>query len=287
MGEKNSGEKGVSRREFFRIASTAGFGTAVGAYLLYGIPGHDFKDDQESSRHSSGVLFRIMDADSSDANSFSEAEIIMEPGSETFVMYNEKSEVTYEGISGEAIILTDEEVFSKRSAKTQRTTKKTVKPRKAYQILNPSGNRARIVQRFKPIWKSDESFIIVGNKKIRSSDLWFELRETFDRRETGLKCKIVKQSQRDVESLARVEPGVKSVCKYHIKANHSFIVTKGKGKIIVEGKEKELDLNDKIKIKHGTEYQLYNSYAERWELSVTATPGWLPAISKTTVVPFS
>ena len=265
----------LSRRDFFKVASAAGFGTAVGTYL-YGIPGHDFSGDQESSKHSLGVLFRITDADTSDARSFSEAEMILEPGTETFVMYNEEAEVTCEGVSGQAIVLTDEKVPPMEMVKAQRSAKKTVKRNSAYQVLNPSKTRARVVQRFQPIWKSDKSYIKIGEHKIRQSELWFELRESFERQETGVKYKLVKQTRGQVQSLVRVEPGVKSVAEYHIKGDHSFKVMQGKGIMIIEGKEKELGENDKVKIVHGTKYQLYNPYPVRWELSVTAKPGWLP-----------
>jgi mannose-6-phosphate isomerase-like protein (cupin superfamily) len=281
MKPKKNGEQGVSRRDFFKVASAAGFGTAVGTYL-YGVPGYDFNTEPGDSSHSLGVLFRIKDADISDAGSFSEAEMILEPGSETFVMYNDESEVTYEGISGEAIVLTDEAALDKGMPQARRSTKRTVKKGRAYQVLNPSKSRAKIVQKFHPIWRSDKSYIKVGNQKIRSSELWFELRESFDRQETGVKYKLVKQSKGKgkVESLVRVEPGVKSTVEYHLEGSHLFKVTQGKGIIIIDGKERELGPNEKVKIEHGTKYQLYNPHGARWELSLTAKPGWLPDNSR-------
>lgn len=275
MKPKSSGSKEVSRRDFFKLASAAGFGTAAGVYL-YGIPGYDFPPEPGDSKHSLGVLYRITDADDSDVRSFSEGEVILEPGSETFVMYNDESEVICEGISGQAIVLTDDTA----PAEGIKSKKRTVRKGHSFQILNPSKERARIKLKYHPIWSSNNTYILAGNQKIRTSDLWFELRESLERKETGVKYKLVKQTKGKVESLVRVEPGVKNVEEYHLKADHSFKVTEGKGIIVIDGKERELGPNDKVKIVHGTKYQFYNPFNARWELENVAKPRWMPNDSR-------
>lgn len=275
MKPKSGDVKGLSRRDFFKVASAAGFGTAAGAFL-YGIPGYDFPPGPGDSKHSFGVLYRITDADEADIRSFSEGEILLEPGSETFVMNNDVSEVLNEGISGEAIVVTDEVPPAEQVFRATKSKKQIVKKGRSFQILNPSKERAMIKQKFSPIWNSDNTYLLVGNQKIRSSEVWFELRESFDRQETGVKYKLVKQTKGQVESLARVEPGVKSAVEYFLKGSLSFKVIEGKGIIVIDGKERELGPNDKVTINAGMKYQFYNPFNVRWEMEVVAKPRWLP-----------
>ncbi len=269
-------EKRVSRRDFFKLASAAGFGTVTGTYL-FSIPGYDFGGDQDVSRHSLGILYRIKEANvTDDEGSYSVSEVVLEPGSESYVMYNKESHVTIEGVSGQSIILTSEEGPPKGGEKVEKRIKKEVGPNKHFQVVNPSKERAQIVQKFKPIWKPDKSYIKVGKSLIAGSDLWFELRETLNRQETALKYRLVRSSKGMAQLEVRVEPGVKSAVEFHKSCRHSFAVTQGNGIIVVDGKEKELKEKDKITIEPGTKFQLINPTGDRWELSLRSNPGWRP-----------
>jgi mannose-6-phosphate isomerase-like protein (cupin superfamily) len=276
MKEKEVKGKGVTRRDFFKLASAAGFGTVTGTYL-FSVPDYDFGGVQDVSGHSLGVLYRIKEANvTDDANSYSITEVVMEPGSETYVMYNEESQATLEGVSGQAVILTSEKGAPKGGEKVQKRVKKKVKPRQHFQMVNPSKERAHIVQKFQPIWKPDKSFIKVGKKLAAGSDLWFELRETINRQETALKYRLVKSNKGMALLDVRVEPGVKSAVEFHKNCRHSFRVKQGQGIIVVNGKKKEFKEKDKITIDPGTKFQLINPTSERWELSLKSQPGWRP-----------
>jgi mannose-6-phosphate isomerase-like protein (cupin superfamily) len=276
MKEKEVKGKGVTRRDFFKLVSAAGFGTVTGTYL-FSVPDYDFGGPQDVSGHSLGILYRIKKANvTDDASSYSITEVVMEPGSESYVMYNEESDVTLEGVAGQAVILTSEKGAPKGGEKVQKRIKKKVKPRQHFQMVNPAKERAHIVQKFQPIWKPDKSFIKVGKKLVAGSDLWFELRETINRQETALKYRLVKSNKGMALLDVRVEPGVKSAVEFHKSCRHSFTVKQGSGIIVVNGQKKEFKQKNKITIDPGTKFQLINPTGERWELSLKSQPGWRP-----------
>lgn len=306
MVQKKSSETNMSRQDFFSLATAAGFGTMKGTYL-FGIPGVNFLEGREINIQSIGVLYRITNADVL-GPSFSETEVIMEPGSETYVMYNNESEVTYQGVSGQAIVFSGNEpnlstkpnvsqavkkeiqaVKTKQIIKpaaggqklvqtpeVSRSTKKVIQAGITHQLLNPGKERAILRQRYSPIWKTDKSFIQVGNQQIPGNEIWFELRESLNRQQTGLKYKIVKQIPGQAQMLLRVEPGVQSVDEYHKRGTQLFTVTQGRGFITIDGKRQELGPQAKIQVRPGSKFQLHNPNQDRWELELISRPQWLP-----------
>lgn len=274
-GQENKRENGMSRKVFFKMASAAGFGTMMGTYL-FNISGYDFLDNRIDTRHNLGVHYRIKGTKANEGWSFSVTEVIMEPGSETYVMLNQESVATYESISGHAIVLSAKDKLEPKTPRVSRTLQRMVKPGKHYQILNPSNQRARLIQRFEPYWQPDKSFIKIGAQMTPGKDLWFELQETLNRQGTGLKYRLLKQTPGTAELQMRVEPGVKSVWEYYKSATHHFKVIQGSGMIIIDGKKQELKEHDEIKITPGSKFQFHNPFPNRWEMALQAKPGWLP-----------
>ena len=276
MKEKEVAGKGVSRRNFFKLASAAGFGTAAGTYL-FSIPDYDFGGDQDVAGHSLGILYRIREANVTDEkDSFSVSELILEPGSETFVMFNRESDATFEGVDGQAIVLSSDPGQLKKSEKVEKRKKKTIKAGKHFQLVNPSRERARVVQKFQPIWRPDKSFIKVGRSNVKGSDMWFELRETLERREASLKYRLLKSDKGMALLDVRLEPGVVSAVEFHKRNKHSYTVTSGKGILVMDGKKKKMNVRDKFTIEPGAKFQLINPAGERWELRLKTQPGWRP-----------
>jgi mannose-6-phosphate isomerase-like protein (cupin superfamily) len=276
MKEKEVAKKGVSRRNFFKLASAAGFGTVAGP-TLFSIPNYDFGGDPDVSGHSLGILYRIREANvTDDKNSFSISELILEPGSETFVMFNKESDATFEGVDGQAIVLSSDPGKPKKSEKVEKRKKKTIKAGKHFQLVNPARERARVMQKFQPIWKPDKAFVKVGRNNVKGSDMWFELRETLERREASLKYRLIKSNKGMALMDVRLEPGVESAVEFHKRNKHSYTVMEGKGILVKDGRRMEMKPRDKFTIEPGTKFQLLNPNSGRWELRLKTQPGWRP-----------
>lgn len=276
MKEKEVAIKGVSRRNFFKLASAAGFGS-VGEPTLFSIPNYDFSEDQDVNDHSPGILYRIREANVTvDDKSFFISELILEPGAETFVMFNRESDTTFEGVDGQIIILSSDPGQSRQSQPVEKRKKKTIKAGKHYQLVNPAREQARVIQTFHPIWNPDKAFVKVGDHEVKGSDMWFELRETLERREPSLKYRLLSNGREKTLMGVRLEPGVESAVQFHRRNNQRYTVTEGKGLLVKDGRRMEMKPGDQFTIEPGAKFQLANPFSRRWELRLETQPGWKP-----------
>lgn len=276
MKSREKDKKGISRRDFFKVASAAGVGSAAGS-LLFSTPGGDPSTGQEGI--GLGVLYRIKEADLSAGSSYSISELIMEPGSETYVMYNDEANAIFEGISGQVVLLKGPSSPMSDSVVIDAGTQSTVLAGNYFQLLNTSGTPAVVRQKFEPVWNTDRTYIKVGETLVPSSDLWFELRESIGQQQTGLKYRVLESTETRAVLDVRLEPGVTSIEEYHQDCTHHLTVTQGSGIIRIDGSETTLNLNDQITINPGTRYQFYNPNSSRWELQLEGDPPWLPDTS--------
>lgn len=273
---KKKEKKGISRRDFFKVASAAGVGTAAGSFL-FSAPGED--PSTVPGGIGLGVLYRIKEADLSAGSSYSICELIMEPGSETYVMFNDEANAIFEGISGQAVLLKGPSSNMNESVVIGPGTQSTVPAGNYFQLLNTSDTSAVLRQKFEPVWKTDRTFIKVGDTLVPNSDLWFELRESIGQQQTGLKYRVLESTESRAVLDVRLEPGVTSIEEYHQDCSHHLTVTQGSGIIRINGSETELGPNDQITIAPGTRYQFYNPNSSRWELRLEGEPPWLPDTS--------
>lgn len=81
-------------------------------------------------------------------------------------------------------------------------------------------------------------------------------------------------------ALVEMEKNGASSPHWHPKAEESYLILEGKGKLVIDGKERNVVPGDLAKIPVGKVHQIFNDHAETLKFYVVCAPAWTPDCSE-------
>ncbi len=77
-------------------------------------------------------------------------------------------------------------------------------------------------------------------------------------------------------ALVEIDAGCSSEAHLHPKSEESYIITEGKGRLVIDGQTRFVTCNDLVKIPMGKVHQIFNDMKETLKLLCVCTPAWTP-----------
>lgn len=116
-----------------------------------------------------GVKYRITKI----TDKFSDAEVILDPGTESFIELSKKTKKTYKIKKGKGKGIMVKGNHEKEAGTKDETIE--IPPNTKHQLKNPHTEPWHFTLRCEPAWNPDDSYYQVGENLLPGSEVWFEI----------------------------------------------------------------------------------------------------------------